>query len=246
MSVKTVTYKKDVKLSAHFSLHEFKCSASATIKYSEELIAMLEKIFTKCPNISKGIVTSGYRTPAYSIKVGGSKADAHTCGIAVDIIFYDKKNKVIAPKYIACIAQELGFGGIGVMNNSIHLDVRHLGGYTNKKWWGDETKGYSLSTNGKDFYGYYKLDKGTVYSTLGIATTTPSPAPVKKPTTPTIKVGSTVKVQSGAKDVNSGKKIALWALARKYKVKSLSGKKAVLTYNGAIFAAISTDYLKLV
>lgn len=246
MSIKTVNYTKDIKLSAHFSLHEFKCPASATIKYSEELIAMLEKIFNKCPNISKGIITSGYRTPAYSIKVGGSKTDAHTCGLACDIIFYDKNNKVIAPKYIACIAQELGFGGIGVMNSSIHLDIRHLGGYTNKKWWGDETTGYSLSANGKDFYGYYKLNKGTVYSVLGIGATTPSPAPVKKPATPTIKVGSTVKVKSGAKDLNNGKKIALFALARKYKVKSLNGKKAVLTYNGAIVAAISTDDLKLV
>ena len=168
MLVHSITYNKNIQLSKHFALSEFKCPESKTVKYSDELISMLEKIFTKCPAIKKGIITSGYRTPAYSVKVGGTKTDAHTYGIACDIIFYDKANKVISPKYIACICQEIGFGGIGVMNNSIHLDVRHLGGYANKKWWGDETKNYSLSANRKDFYGYYKLSKDTVYTVLGI------------------------------------------------------------------------------
>jgi len=73
--VKTVTYTKDQKLSAHFNLSELKCIGTSTIKYSEELINMIELIFDKCGNVGKAIITSGYRTPAESIRVGGSKND---------------------------------------------------------------------------------------------------------------------------------------------------------------------------
>ena len=130
---------------------------------------MLEKIFDSYANIGKAVIESGYRTPEYSVKVGGEKDDAHTLGIAADIVFYDKSGKIIEPKYIACIAQDLGFGGIGVMKNSVHLDVRHLGGYKNKKWYGDETKGYSLSANGKDFYTYFGLTRDGVNTYLKIS-----------------------------------------------------------------------------
>ena len=165
MAIKTVTYSKDKKLSAHFSLKEFKCSASNTIKYSEETIALLEKVFDKCPNISKAIITSGYRTPEYSVSIGGTKDDGHTVGIAVDSKWYDKDNNLLSPKYIACIAQDLGFTGIGIMKTSIHLDTRTTKNYKNGKWWGDETNGKSGIT---DFYSYFKLSKAEVYKVLGI------------------------------------------------------------------------------
>lgn len=193
----TYDYKKDgnKKLSQHFELSEFKCEASNTIKYSTELIEMLEKIFTNCTNVGKCIINSGYRTPAYSVKVGGTKTDAHTAGIAADCVFYDKANKIIEPKYIACYAEELGFGGIGVMKTATHLDVRHLGGYTNKKWYGDETKDYSLSANNKTFYQYYNLTKDAVYKVLGHKLT----EAVKKPEVKENPVSVTYTVRAGGK-----------------------------------------------
>ncbi len=181
MSIKTVNFKTNQQLSKHFSLKEFKCSASNTIKYSEETISMLEQIFDKCQNVKKGVITSGYRTPENSVAVGGYKDDAHVCGIAVDIVFYDNHDKVIPPQYISCIAQEIGFGGIGIMKNAVHLDTRHLGGYKNKKWYGDEVKNYSISANGKDFYGYCGLTQKQVYDYLGVVTVT-APAPSTKKT----------------------------------------------------------------
>ena len=63
---------------------------------------------------------------------------------------------------------------------------------------------------------------------------------------PTIKVGSTVKVKLGAKDLNSGKSVALWTYARKYKVQSIKGNRVVLTYGGKIFAAMDIKDLTLV
>lgn len=165
MAIKTVTYTNDVQLSPHFALHEFRCKdGTKTIKYSEETIALLEKIFDTCGNVGKAIIVSGYRTPDYSVKVGGSKTDGHTVGIAVDVKWYDKSNNLIAPKYIACVAQDLGFTGIGIMKNSIHLDTRTTANYKNGKWWGDETNGKSGIA---DFYAYCNLSRSEADKALG-------------------------------------------------------------------------------
>lgn len=164
MAIKTVKYTKDIQLSPHFWLHEFKCKTSDIIKYCEETIAKLEKIFDTCPNVGKGEVESGYRTPEYSPTVGGTKDDGHVVGIAVDVTWYDKNGNIIAPKYIACIAQDLGFTGIGIMKNSIHLDTRTTKNYKNGKWWGDETNGKSNITN---FYTYCGLTREEVNNVLG-------------------------------------------------------------------------------
>lgn len=165
MAIRVVNFKKDYRLSPHFLLSEFRCKdGSKTIKYSEETISLLEKIFDTCTNVLKIVIESGYRNPTYSVKVGGSKTDAHTVGIACDVKVYDKDNKLIAPKYVACVAQDLGFTGIGIMKNSIHLDTRTTKNYKNGKWWGDETNGKNGIT---DFYSYSKLSRSEVDKVLG-------------------------------------------------------------------------------
>lgn len=164
MAIKTVKYVEDKQLSKHFKLSEFKCKESNEIKYCEETIDLLEKIIESCDNIKDKKVTSGYRTPDYSVKVGGEKDDGHTVGIAVDIKFYDKQNHIIPPKYIACIAQDTGFTGIGIMNDSIHLDTRTTKNYKNGKWWGDERNGKNNIT---DFYKYSGLNRKEVNDILG-------------------------------------------------------------------------------
>lgn len=185
MAIITEKYTKDRQLSPHFALHEFRCKSGAdTLKWCEETVALLEKIFDKCSKISKAIITSGYRTPEYSVKVGGTKDDGHTVGIAVDVKWYDKQNHIIPPKYIACIAQEVGFTGIGIMKNSIHLDTRTTKNYKNGKWWGDETNG----KNGiKDFFAYFGLTREEVYKVLGVVTEKAEEKPVEPSKAETLK-----------------------------------------------------------
>ena len=171
MAIHTVTYAADKKLSEHFSLKEFKCPTSKTIKYSDELIALLEKMFSTYKNIGKCIISSGYRTPAYSKKVGGSTTDAHTVGIAVDCCFYDKKNNKIPSKYIQCGAENLGCSGIGRINDYYtHLDVRNSKNYKNAHWFGDEPRKID---NIGSFYSYYGLKQADINSFLGAAQPTP-------------------------------------------------------------------------
>ena len=66
----------------------------------------------------------------------------------------------------------------------------------------------------------------------------------KKRATPSIKVGSTVKVNKGAKTYD-GKSLASFVYSRKHKVKELSGNRAVITYLGIVVCAIDVKNLTL-
>lgn len=154
MGAKTYSYRahKNVKLSDHFKVCEFRCKDwSDRILINPSLINVLEKLYDKL-NCGKINVTSGYRTPSHSVKVGGYRTDQHTKGNAVDIICYDKKNNRIPAKKVCCALELLNHkGGIGYINTySTHLDVR---GY---KCWFDETKGSKTTSS---WYGYWKIKK---------------------------------------------------------------------------------------
>ena len=61
----------------------------------------------------------------------------------------------------------------------------------------------------------------------------------------TIKVGSTVKLKSGAKTYTGGK-IASFVYGRKHKVKEIKGDRVVITYLGIVVAAVKLSDLTLV
>ena len=61
----------------------------------------------------------------------------------------------------------------------------------------------------------------------------------------TIQAGATVKLKYGAKDYN-GNSLASFVYAREYKVKEINGKRAVITYNGTVIAAMEVSDLILV
>ena len=72
-------------LSAHFDSSEFNCKTcgkSATV--SSLLISRLEQMHSLM-NAKAIYVTSGYRCPNFSVKVGGYRTDAHVKGLAADI-----------------------------------------------------------------------------------------------------------------------------------------------------------------
>ena len=80
--------------------------------------------------------------PDCSVAVGGYRNDAHTKGIAADVICYDKNGYQIASSRVAWEAEQIGFTGIGIIDNTaIHLDVRTTSNYSNGHWFGDERNG---------------------------------------------------------------------------------------------------------
>lgn len=144
------------QLSAHFNVQEFRCKCGKThdILVSENLIQMLEKLFTKL-NCSKIIVTSGHRCAEYDRRIGNSGTGQHIIGNAADVCCYGQDNQPISSKIISCTAQDLGFTGIANITKAYiytHLDVR-----TSGKYYGDETVNYHTLTD--DFYKYYNIQK---------------------------------------------------------------------------------------
>lgn len=66
-----------------------------------------------------------------------------------------------------------------------------------------------------------------------------------KTTVNQIKVGATVKIKNGATFYGTSKKVPLWTLLRKYKIKEIKGDRAVLTYNNIVFGAVDKKFLNL-
>jgi hypothetical protein len=87
------------------------------------------------------VITSGYRCPKYSVRVGGYSSDAHTCNIAADIVVNKKGGGSYTAEDIAEAAQRIGFGGIGLMSGACHVDNRDCEPYLNNHWFGDERDG---------------------------------------------------------------------------------------------------------
>ena len=143
-------------MTAHFDRSEFTCKCGCgKSDISPELVNKLEQIyayFARTPRGCKAIViTSGIRCPTYSPKVGGYSNDAHTKGIAADIVVYNADGIRYAAEQIAAVAEKCGFSGIGLMRDACHVDIRNKNNYVNAHWFGDERTG---NNNISSFLGY--------------------------------------------------------------------------------------------
>ena len=166
MAVKTYKTSKNTTLSTHFKSNQFASDYSSTAKIDSNLISKLEKFYDYGVKVE---ITSGYRTPQHSRDVGGYGNDAHTVGIGADIKCYIR-SKLIPSKYVACLAQLIGFSGIGMMPNygSTHVDVRTISNYSNGHWWGNEHAiDYASQNDIKDFFTYNKITKQELFDYLG-------------------------------------------------------------------------------
>jgi N-acetylmuramoyl-L-alanine amidase CwlA len=79
---------------------------------------------------------------------------------------------------------------------------------------------------------------------LTLVTASAVKAEAQKPAPATIKVGSTVKLNKGAKTYTGGK-LASFVYNRKHKVKQINGDRVVITYLGIVIAAVNIKDLTL-
>ena len=136
-----------MKITEHFDSNEFLCECGCgRMNMKNSTIEHFEQFFGTLDGVDKIIVTSGCRCPSCSVSVGGYADDAHTVGIAADIVAYDRFGNLISPWKIAEVAEKLGFNGIGVMSTACHCDERTTENYKNGHWFGDETTGENVST----------------------------------------------------------------------------------------------------
>lgn len=136
-----------MKITEHFDSNEFLCECGCgRMNMKNSTIEHFEQFFGTLDGVDKIIVTSGCRCPSCSVSVGGYADDAHTVGIAADIVAYDRFGNLISPWKIAEAAEKLGFNGIGVMSTACHCDERTTENYKNGHWYGDETTGKNVDT----------------------------------------------------------------------------------------------------
>ena len=182
-------------------------------------------------------------------KSGGAKftkAEENAVELIVDILKrygwgIDKvtKHQDYSKKYCPHRTLDLGWDRFIKMIDAKLNPITQL--YRVRKSWKDissQIGAYKSLDNAKKAckVGYSVFDeKGNVVYTVAAPTVT----------TATIKVGSTVKVKSGAKTYTGGK-LASFVYNRNHKVKEIKGDRVVITYLGIVVAAVKLSDLTLV
>ena len=152
-------------LSTHFDKSEFRCKCGCGGENPSKLLIQMLEALHKRMNAKAIIITSGYRCPNYSVKVGGYRNDAHTKNIAADICVKKQDGSYYTARDIAEAAEREGFGGIGIIDDThTHVDTRGKESYTNSHWFGNESTSENYST----------FQRGTVFPGEQVA-----PAPKK-------------------------------------------------------------------
>lgn len=109
----------DISLSRDFKLSEFECKDDRTVIVDKELIFKLQMLRDRLGIPLK--VISGYRTVQWNKKIKGSYNSEHLHGRAADISI---KNIMLDIYTIKDLSVKIGFRGIGLYKDHIHLDVR--------------------------------------------------------------------------------------------------------------------------
>ena len=112
-------------ITPHFQVKEFACNdGNNYVIVNKDLIYTLEKLFTVL-NAKAINITSGYRTDAYSKKIGGKGAnDNHALGCAIDFWVKRQDGSRYSSEIIKNTLVNIGHkGGIGIINNTcVHID----------------------------------------------------------------------------------------------------------------------------
>lgn len=150
--------------SPHFKLSEFACPCCGKAEIASELIPKLEEMYTYFESCVDGIsaicITSGYRCNRYSPKAGGFTGDAHTCGIAADIVVRKADGTNYDSYAVAAVAEKIGFTGIGrITDTATHVDVRNAYNYHNSFWHGNEMTGNDNIETWSEYLPKQKTDK---------------------------------------------------------------------------------------
>lgn len=146
-------------LAVNFQVKEFACKdgKTDTVLINSDLPVVLQRLYDFLNNkygIKSVNISSSYRTPEWSVHVGGTSKDEHTKGNASDIFVKLKNGKLLSSKEICLAMEDMGYtsGGVLIINdNYVHIDVR------GKKIYYDERNKKSFNS----FYEYFGITKST-------------------------------------------------------------------------------------
>ena len=102
----------------YFNIEEFDCKETGENYMNPKFLAMIDKLREDSGFPFR--ITSGYRSPKHSVEAAKAEPGYHAKGLAADIYAPDgvRKRKIVEA------ALKLGFGGIGVAQDFIHVDIR--------------------------------------------------------------------------------------------------------------------------
>jgi|TARA_R110000744_G_scaffold360873_1_gene468471 zinc D-Ala-D-Ala carboxypeptidase len=103
----------------YFTKDEFACQYTGNNLIEDSLIHKLDLLREACD--FPFIISSGYRDPTHPIEAKKTKAGTHSKGIAADIKVQNGMQRYSIVQH----AISLGFNGIGVARNFIHVDIRN-------------------------------------------------------------------------------------------------------------------------
>lgn len=107
----------NIKIDRFFNLDEFECPCCNRVMLH---LILLRKLSALRQAIGmRLIINSGYRCKKENRRVHGVKASYHIFGLAADVEAPSMKISDLL-KY----AQNIDFGGIGIYDNFLHLDIR--------------------------------------------------------------------------------------------------------------------------
>lgn len=121
MSTAILNQANNERLAPHFKAEEFRCKdETKEFLWAPELLEVLEKIRNHFN--APVIINSGYRTPNWNTKVGGTSNSYHCKGMAADIVVKGHSSQEVA-KYADSIMEQ---GGVIRYTNFVHVDVREV------------------------------------------------------------------------------------------------------------------------
>lgn len=133
-------------ITPNFDKSEFQCPHCSEVKINKDFVERLEILHRKM-NAKCVIISSGYRCPDHSVAVGGYRNDAHVLGFGADLAVYKQDGNPYSSATVCRIAEQIGFGGIGIIDNVfVHLDSRDCNPFTNNHWFGNERTGETYKT----------------------------------------------------------------------------------------------------
>lgn len=101
----------------YFSKEEFDCQETGENEMKQAFIDRLSKLRQLYSKPMR--ITSGYRSPKHSVEARKREPGTHAQGIAADILIKPQDRY----RFVK-LAYELGFTGIGIDKNFVHLDLR--------------------------------------------------------------------------------------------------------------------------
>lgn len=102
----------------YFTVDEFNCQHTGENNMEPEFMELVDELRHRCG--FPFVITSGYRSITHPIEAKKNVPGKHAQGIAADIKATNGADRFI----IVQQALELGFSGIGVHKNFVHVDTR--------------------------------------------------------------------------------------------------------------------------